>query len=823
MSSLKDLDTDAVQKKLSRAIALSVQLPKETEHARCSSLGLDAEFKNARKMAVGVFNKTVQTASFSNHNQKETGGMAEDPFENLTAFIDTMCDRIDDTLLDREAHGVPEEAHEGGRSTCVASAPAPFNASSASASASSSSRSFFQGGMMMKPQERWKHLTDNFSKRFVPRLTIKHHMKAALEPDMATAINARWGGGDGVRRREGPGSEGPLLGHPYDFEIRSLDWQKDPNLQAKGSLFRVLPPHRRKELKDTPLVFVDDPKTLEDMLEELRETERGGGVIGIDVEHHNFRSFRGFVCLIQISTRQKDFVIDPFPIFEELTALNDLTADPTILKILHGADSDVIWLQRDFGVYLVNVFDTHQAARQIGVPGGNSLKNLLAYFCDVKADKAYQRSDWRVRPLPPQMIDYARSDTHHLPFLFDVMKNMILLGAGSTLDLTELRANAMIGCGEIAANGKVNLLGVLERSRDICLFVHTEQLFDEKKAASALLNRHGVRLSGARSLWCLVCLLRWRDRVARSEDEGTAYVLPDLMVIKISEKTPVTETALSSLAPSVSKAVEARKSEIIAVVAESLEEVERLGMTAHEIEMMLSSSDGALPVRGEDGERGEGPPGWREDRKRPLSHQQVSPSPPDYPQSQIDGGGASGAAAAAASGRGGGMSVEGEDDDEEDDEEIKPVAPPGLKKQRVGGRIEDGDGGDGGMSDTEGLGNGDGDETMELPVSRPHLFARPAVRGDAAAADSLALHQDELEGGGRREWTAMSIEEEKERSGVLTAAQRQKKMEESAEAVRCAREEREGRRQSELSENGPRVLVGILKDTRLTKGLFGTG
>ena len=30
------------------------------------------------------------------------------------------------------------------------------------------------------------------------------------------------------------------------------------------------------------------------------------------------------------------------------------------LKVLHGCDSDVEWLQRDFSVYLVNVFDTHQ-------------------------------------------------------------------------------------------------------------------------------------------------------------------------------------------------------------------------------------------------------------------------------------------------------------------------------------------------------------------------------------------------------------------------------------------------------------------------------
>jgi len=28
---------------------------------------------------------------------------------------------------------------------------------------------------------------------------------------------------------------------------------------------------------------------------------------------------------------------------------------------MHGADHDVLWLQRDFGLYLVNLFDTGQA------------------------------------------------------------------------------------------------------------------------------------------------------------------------------------------------------------------------------------------------------------------------------------------------------------------------------------------------------------------------------------------------------------------------------------------------------------------------------
>lgn len=54
-----------------------------------------------------------------------------------------------------------------------------------------------------------------------------------------------------------------------------------------------------------------------------------------------------------------------------------------VLKVLHGSDSDVVWLQQDFGIYIVNLFDTGQAARVLGFPSAG-LAYLLFHFCGVK-------------------------------------------------------------------------------------------------------------------------------------------------------------------------------------------------------------------------------------------------------------------------------------------------------------------------------------------------------------------------------------------------------------------------------------------------------
>lgn len=57
---------------------------------------------------------------------------------------------------------------------------------------------------------------------------------------------------------------------------------------------------------------------------------------------------------------------------------------------------DMVWLQRDLGLYVVNLFDTHFASDVLGY-SGKSLAYLLKRFADFDADKKYQMADWRIR------------------------------------------------------------------------------------------------------------------------------------------------------------------------------------------------------------------------------------------------------------------------------------------------------------------------------------------------------------------------------------------------------------------------------------------
>lgn len=55
----------------------------------------------------------------------------------------------------------------------------------------------------------------------------------------------------------------------------------------------------------------------------------------------------------QISTRESDYLVDVIRARDHIWLLNEVFTNPTIMKVLHGADHDIVWLQKDFGVYMV--------------------------------------------------------------------------------------------------------------------------------------------------------------------------------------------------------------------------------------------------------------------------------------------------------------------------------------------------------------------------------------------------------------------------------------------------------------------------------------
>ena len=59
-------------------------------------------------------------------------------------------------------------------------------------------------------------------------------------------------------------------------------------------------------LDETPLTYIDTQPALESLAEELASVRE----MAVDLEAHAYRSFQGFCCLMQLSTRKADYLVD---------------------------------------------------------------------------------------------------------------------------------------------------------------------------------------------------------------------------------------------------------------------------------------------------------------------------------------------------------------------------------------------------------------------------------------------------------------------------------------------------------------------------------
>ncbi len=166
-------------------------------------------------------------------------------------------------------------------------------------------------------------------------------------------------------------------------------------------------------------IIINTDEGLQQLITALRAEKR----IAVDTESNSLYVYQEKVCLIQFSTSSADYLLDPLSDID-LTPLGEVFSDDHIEKIFHAAEYDIICLRRDFGFEFKHIFDTMQAARVLGYPK-LGLSSLLEEHFGVMVDKRYQKANWGRRPLPQEMLDYARLDTHYLIPLRDLLFNSL--------------------------------------------------------------------------------------------------------------------------------------------------------------------------------------------------------------------------------------------------------------------------------------------------------------------------------------------------------------------------------------------------------------
>uniref|UniRef100_A0A667X186 Exosome complex component 10 n=1 Tax=Myripristis murdjan TaxID=586833 RepID=A0A667X186_9TELE len=362
-----------------------------------------------------------------------------------------------------------------------------------------------------RPQLKFKEKIDNSNTPFIPKIFIKpnaikplpsYFTNKQIRKERPEDLDVPAALADLIHQQRTQEHVEDMFAHPYQYEL--------DHLTVPERMLSKPEPQMYKPMAETKCSFID---TLEDLVA-LNEKLCRLSEFAVDLEHHSYRSFLGITCLMQISTRDEDFIIDTLELRSEMYILNEAFTDPAVIKVFHGADSDIEWLQKDLGLYVVNLFDTHQASRALNL-ARHSLDHLLKFFCNVDSDKRYQLADWRIRPLPDEMFQYARADTHYLLYIYDCLRVQLL-------DFN---------------HGQPGLLqSVWNKSRDISLKRYVKPIFTEESYLE--LQRKQKRSFNTQQLTAFRLLFAWRDKLARQEDESTGYVLPNHMMIKISEELP---------------------------------------------------------------------------------------------------------------------------------------------------------------------------------------------------------------------------------------------------------------------------------------------
>ena len=237
-------------------------------------------------------------------------------------------------------------------------------------------------------------------------------------------------------------------------------------------------------------------------------------IIAVDTESNSLFAYREQVCLIQFSTPEADYLVDPLAL-EDLSPLGSIFADPHIRKTFHAAEYDLLCLKRDFGFSFANLFDTMLAARILGRKEVG-LGSILEAEFNLQVDKRHQRANWGQRPLPVYLLDYARQDTHYLIPLCELFER-------------QLKEKKLLALAQ-------------EDFQRLC---QVDAHPDNGKTACWRVN--GVHHLSPQQAAVLQELCKYRDEVARQHNRPLFKVISDNTLFAIASACPATEEELKTL------------------------------------------------------------------------------------------------------------------------------------------------------------------------------------------------------------------------------------------------------------------------------------
>jgi ribonuclease D len=162
--------------------------------------------------------------------------------------------------------------------------------------------------------------------------------------------------------------------------------------------------------------LIEDDATLKEFAQRHEQAEW----LCFDTEFIGEKRFVTTICLIQVTSTQGVFLIDPLKC-TDLQPFLALLTNERILKVTHAGANDYRLFYTHFGIVPRNTFDTQIAAGFLGYKYPVAFNKLVESELDVRLSKGYSVTDWEKRPFQKKQLSYALDD---VIYLYDLWQNL---------------------------------------------------------------------------------------------------------------------------------------------------------------------------------------------------------------------------------------------------------------------------------------------------------------------------------------------------------------------------------------------------------------
>ncbi|KAJ6250910.1 exosome component 10 [Anaeramoeba flamelloides] len=412
----------------------------------------------------------------------------------------------------------------------------------------------------VKPQLKFQDPIDNSNKPFQPRLKSKPNSKLPLYQSLLKMKK------DGTM-------------NPYSYEINSFKLSSR-QLHYYETKKEILESSKYNfNLNSKGYKWVDCEEDLKSLCKLLSKHSE----FAVQIHEHQKHSYQGFACLISISTLNNDYAIDAIKLRSKLNLLLNVFTNPKIVKIMINAQQALLALQRDFGLYIVNLFDITEASKLMGFAKPFNLKSILKQFFVLKnhakktqypkykknkkiqnifqtnltidyqfSNNFDQNNDWRIRPLPSEMLRYSRKFTQCIFLLYQLSKTTlaqysVIRNKNITNNMKKKGNNKKKNNNYLQKLKQNSIIKVFEKSKELCLMGYRKPTFNTNNYLKLYNNENENYTFDSLQLYIFSQLDYWRDGIARIEDESASSILSNKNMFLISKTIPNSQESLLSL------------------------------------------------------------------------------------------------------------------------------------------------------------------------------------------------------------------------------------------------------------------------------------